>query len=416
MTNLPQNPDAIVVGAGTAGLSAAQSLIKAGLDILVLEADDHVGGRCITDTSTFATPFDRGGSWLHSAEINPLAKLAANEGFSLHKTPWEWEHVIIEGKTLSNAEVADYARYMDAMWEVVDEAGSSDTSATIDSILPDSRWKDTAKHFIAQMLGGDYDVTTPFDIANYADSDGDWLVGGGLGNFVRHLHSDVPVMINCPVSTIDHSGNKIRVTTPKGTIETNHVIITVSVGVLAAENIEFTPALPNNKLQAISDLPNGLLNKVGIEFDPAWKAIHEGYMLDYHAGGDEFCSILFRFYNSELATGFAAGRFAAELENEGSGALTDFCFEALRAAFGNDVTKYIKRTSETAWNTNPNTFGAYSYALPGAPNARNLLAEPIDNRIFFAGEATMPNHFATVHGAYISGKSVAEKIMNLRED
>jgi len=411
MSTLPQNPDVIVIGAGASGLSAAKTLQDAGLETVVLEADDHMGGRCITDTTTFATAFDRGGSWLHSAEINPLSKLADVQGFALHKTQWEWEHVIIEGKELSNIEVADYSHYIDAMWDRIDEVGAENITTTIDAILPASPWKDTAKLFVAQMLGGDYDVTTPVDMANYADTPSDWLVDGGLGNFIKHLHSDVSVMLNCPVSKIDYSRKKIRVTTPKGTIETDHVVLTVSVGVLAAGKIEFAPALPNEKLQAINDLPNGLLNKVGIEFDPAWKAVHEGYMLDYHAGGEEYCSILFRFYNTELTTGFTAGRFAASLEKEGPGAQTDFCMEALRSGFGNDVGKYIKKTSETAWNGNPNTFGAYSYALPGRTSARETLAKTVDERLYFAGEATMPNEFATVHGAYLSGKQAAKRLL-----
>ena len=76
MIRPPANPDVVVVGAGAAGLAAAKSLQMQGLEALVLEADDHVGGRCVTDAGTFSTPFDRGGSWLHSAAINPLARLA----------------------------------------------------------------------------------------------------------------------------------------------------------------------------------------------------------------------------------------------------------------------------------------------------------------------------------------------------
>jgi len=416
MSGFPQNPDVIVIGAGTAGLSAAQTLKSTGFETLVLEADDHVGGRCITDSSTFSAPFDRGGSWLHSAEINPLSPLAEEHGLKLHKTPWDWQKVVIEGKHLTPEQMTDYTAYVRNMWDHIVKVGSKDQKTAIEPILQESEWKDTAKRYVAQMYGGDSDVTSPVDYANYENSKGDWLVEGGLGSFIKHLHSDVPVALNCLVSKIDTSGKKICVTTSQGIIEADHVVITVSGGVLAAEKIEFVPPLPNHKLQAISDLPNGLLNKVGIEFDPAWKEVHEFFVLDYHKGGEEFCCTAFRFYDSDLATCFTAGRFAAQLENEGPGAATEFCHEALREAFGNDVLKYVKKTSETAWNTNPNTFGAYSYALPGRTSARETLAETIDERLFFAGEATMPNHYATVHGAYLSGKKVASEIMNIREN
>ena len=413
MNSLPQNPDVIVIGAGTSGLSAARELKMAGIDTLVLESSDHVGGRCFTDTTTFNTPFDRGGSWLHSAEINPLSKVAEANGFEFHKKPWTWKWVTIDGYALNDAEVAEYSDYMELMWERIVEVGKKDNSVEIASILPDSRWRDTAKMFVAQMLGGDCDVTSPTDMANYSDADGDWLVGGGLGAFIKHLHSDVNVVLNCPVSKIDYSGPRIRVTTPKGVVEAEHVILTVSVGVLAAEKIEFVPALPNWKLEAVNSLPNGLLNKVGIEFDHNWKEAEEAFALDYHPSGEDFCSIAFRFYDSELATGFTAGRFAAQLEADGPGTATDFCMEALRATFGNDVTKHVLKTSETHWNGNIHTFGSYSYVKPGCVDARKVLAETIDEKVFFAGEATMSNAFATVHGAYLSGKDAATRLLEV---
>ncbi len=414
MNGLSNNPDVIVIGAGTSGLSAARDLKLAGLNTLVLESSDHVGGRCVTDNTTFSAPFDRGGSWLHSAEINPLSEIAKANGFEFHKKPWMWKWVTIDGYALNDAEVAEYTDYMERMWEQIVEVGKKDNSVEIASILPESRWRDTAKMFIAQMLGGDYDVTSPTDMANYSDSEGDWLVGGGLGAFVKYLHSDVDVVLNCPVSKIDYSGPRIRVETSRGIVEAKHVVLTVSVGVLAAEKIEFFPALPNWKLEAINNLPNGLLNKVGIEFDPSWKEAGEAFALDYHKSGEEFCSIAFRFYNSDLATGFMAGRFAAQLEADGPGTATDFCMEALRSTFGNDVINYVRKTSETHWNGNIHTFGSYSYALPGCVDARKVLAETVDERVFFAGEATMPNAFATVHGAYLSGKEAVTRLLEVR--
>ena len=73
MSAIPKNPDVIVIGAGVAGLAAAKALLEARMEPLVLEASDHIGGRCITDNTSFSVPFDLGASWLHSASINPLA-------------------------------------------------------------------------------------------------------------------------------------------------------------------------------------------------------------------------------------------------------------------------------------------------------------------------------------------------------
>ena len=301
--------------------------------------------------------------------------------------------------------------YTYGMWDHINETGSKNETISIENALPDSPWKETAKHWVPQMLGGNADVTSATDSSRYDDTEGNWLVSGGLGAFIASLHSNVPVELDCPVTAIDYSGDGVRVDTPKGSLQAKHLVITVSTGVLSAEKIKFTPSLPQEKLKAINELPNGLLNKIGIDFDPAWKEVYEGYMADYQKHDEEFCTLLFGFYDTSLAVGFVAGRFADLLENEEPGAATEFCMQGLKELFGNDVLKYVRGTTETAWRNNPNTLGSYSFASPGCADARKVLAEPINDCLYFAGEATMPNEFATVHGAFLSGKNVAHKII-----
>jgi len=413
MTSFAQKPDVIVIGAGAAGLSAAAALRTAGVDAVVLEAAAYVGGRCVTDCTTFSVPFDRGGSWMHDASINPLARLAEQSGAELHKTPWVWSHVQAKGHRLSDDQLADYRQYQDALWEAINATDGTLPDVANRSVLPEGPWVESAKHVIGQMMGGDADVTSAQDVCNYADGEGDWLITGGLGAFIGRLHQHVPVRCKCSVSKIDTTGPRVRVTTPQGTLEAQYVIVTVSTGVLARETIEFVPPLPAQKRAAIDMVPNGLLNKVGIEFDPAWTEAVEGDMADYHSGDDDFCNILFGFYGSALTTGFVAGSFADRLETEGPGAATAFCLEALRSMFGNDIGKSILRTTETAWRGDPNTVGAYSFARPGAADSRKVLAAPIDESLHFAGEATMTHAYATVHGAYLSGKRAAQDVLSL---
>lgn len=415
MMTLPANPDVIVVGAGAAGLSAAQSLRQAGYETVVLEAADYIGGRCVTDTTTFSVPFDRGGSWLHSAPINPLAKLVEQSGTLLHKKPWEPSLVHALGHKLSNEQVEAYQGYQDEMWDAIKGAGAQTVDQTTQSTMPKGRWSETASHSISQMLGGDADVTSAKDTFNYAYAEGDWLVEGGLGAFINDLHGDIRVQLNCPVTRIDYSGAGVQVTTPQGTLQAAHLVLTVSTGVLAAGAIEFVPALPTAKIAAIDQLPNGLLNKVGIEFDAEWHEAVQGQMADYHTGEDAFCSLMFGFFETNLAVGFVAGRFADALELQGAGAATDYCLAGLRATFGNDVLKHVRRTDETAWRGNVHTIGSYSYAKPGGTDARQTLSEPVAERVFFAGEATMTDTYSTVHGAYLSGKLAADQIISAQK-
>jgi len=401
----------VIVGAGTAGLSAAKTLKKFGYSVIVLEAEAFVGGRCRTDNSTFKIPFDVGGSWLHSAKINPLARLAEKHGVCLHKENWDWTWIYSNGALLSPPQVKEYSKYHTSMWREINKAGAEYIDQSVEKTLPKSPWKKLVKNLIAPMLGADPDVVSSADVYQYADAKGDWLLAGGLGAFIKNLHSDVDVVINCPVSKIDYSGDGVKVESSAGSINAKYVILTVSTGVLAAEHIKFIPQLPKWKLEAINLLPTGLLNKIGLEFDTSWQGTQQGQVANYLVNDNDFCSINFGFYNTNLAVGFVAGRFAEQLENEGVGAATNFCLEGLKAIFGNNVTKYIHKTTETAWKGNLYTLGSYSYALPGSVDARLLLSKTLADRLFFAGEATMLNAQATVHGAYLSGIEVAEKIV-----
>lgn len=87
-----------------------------------------------------------------------------------------------------------------------------------------------------------------------------------------------------------------------------------------------------------------------------------------------------------------------------------FSFAAgeLARLFGNDIRRQIAPLASTAWLQDPWARGSYSYALPGRAGDRAILAAPIDNRLFFAGEACSSNFFSTAHGAYLSGVTAAE--------
>ena len=76
-----------IVGAGAAGISAARRLSAAKVRFAMVEAAGRIGGRCVTDTATFATPFDRGAHWLHRLDDNPLLKAAGDSGLDIYPAP-----------------------------------------------------------------------------------------------------------------------------------------------------------------------------------------------------------------------------------------------------------------------------------------------------------------------------------------
>ena len=140
MSSLPTTPDVVIIGAGTSGLSAAKALKNNGYSVVVIEAESHVGGRCLTDHSLFGIPFDVGGSWLHSAAINPLARIAEQQGLGLHKKEWDPTWVHSNGVNLIPRQVEEYNQYLELMWETTCKAGKGKQDQSVETSLPASKW------------------------------------------------------------------------------------------------------------------------------------------------------------------------------------------------------------------------------------------------------------------------------------
>lgn len=117
------------------------------------------------------------------------------------------------------------------------------------------------------------------------------------------------------------------------------------------------------------------------------------------------------YLGSDLTICFTGGSFGIGLEEAGPGTATEFALEGLTSAFGSDLRTRLIKSDETRWWTYPLTRGAYSGARPGRADARHALAEPVEGRLFFAGEATIPEWTATVAGAHLSGIRAAEEAL-----
>jgi monoamine oxidase len=107
---------------------------------------------------------------------------------------------------------------------------------------------------------------------------------------------------------------------------------------------------------------------------------------------------------------FVGGRLGVWLEKQGQAALTDFAIDRIADIFGSDIRKRVKRCIATAWEGDPWTRGTWACARPGHAHQRAQLARPLEERLFFAGEATDRGGQGTCHGAYNSGLRAACEI------
>ena len=177
--------------------------------------------------------------------------------------------------------------------------------------------------------------------------------------------------------------------------------------IIADEIIRFDPPLPD-KLAAAAGLPLGVDDKLFISLEGPLPGVEDDIYLVGSTTSRETMSYQVRPLDRPAVYCFFGGRFAAALEREGQEAMFSFAADELARLLGNDVRKQMAPLASTAWLQDPWSRGSYSFALPGHADDRAVLAAPVDDRLFFAGEACSPNFFSTAHGAWLSGITAAE--------
>lgn len=398
-----------IIGAGAAGLAAAKKLQELGQDYLLLDASHRIGGRAYTEELAPGVPFDLGAHWVMAPSVNPLLPHAKSADIKLDAADKHYTSAryFEERDWLPENASREFGEYWERQFAALAEAhGQREDSSVFDVIDNDSRWAPYFHMFFAQDFTRDVDQASVKDTMNYLRKEDDLAVASGLGNLLARYGANIPVSLNTAVRKIDTSGTDIRLDSSKGRIHAEKIILTVSTGVLAARQIAFSPALPDWKLAAIDGLPLGSCSRVALMFDdPILSEWPSEFTVDTAGDGPiHFRNRPFGYDYVEIATG---GRMAEWIEKSGEQTAIAFVLEKLRSMAGQRAVPNPTRWIVSAWDGDAWVKGAYSCARPGAAGQRSVLARPIDARIYFAGEATSNNYYASVHGACISGIEAA---------
>ena len=399
--------DLVIVGAGVAGLGAARTARQLGIEFVVLEALDRIGGRAFTDPRPFGVPWDRGCHWLHSASLNPFTALADEYGFRYRSRPAP-DRLFLDGQWLSDAEQRDAETFIDEAFATILAAGHEGRDVPAATLVDQtSRWFPLFQLDVHAEWGVAVERVSCRDAAAYIDTDENWPVADGYGALVARHAAGIPVTLGTPVERIDWGGPRVRITTSQSTIEAGAVIVTVSTNVLTRELIRFEPPLPPTKLDAAAAVPLGSANKVGLQIDGRHLDVDAHTNVTAPLGDGQLMSFQLRPFGWDLASGYLAGPLCGELERDGEAALIDAAVTALRALLGNDVARHIQSTAASTWGQERTIGGGYAAVRPGQALRRAELAAPLGDRVFFAGEATSRGFFSTCHGAYLSGQAAA---------
>lgn len=380
---------------------------------MVLEASHRIGGRAYTEEVAPGNWFDLGCHWLHSASLNPYVQVADAFGFT-YLTEKRKRNLFLKDRPASVKERQDCDSFFEQSEQALrDSMMSGKDVAVADVTERDHRWTPLFDYWTSLVTSADSDQVSAIDYTSYRDTNEDYPVKEGYGALIECFGTNVPVQLNCAVGTINWSGRDITLSTPRGVISAKTIIITVSTGILGAGDIQFIPSLPVWKQDAIAALPLGNHNRICLIYDRNIFGPGHPPHATLMSNDDVPMSFSIRPFGYDYVIAFTGGRFASWLERAGVEASADLAKQRLAELFGADATKHIVRYNVTAWGGDPCIKGAYSAALPGQSHQRAELARPINDRLFFAGEATSTEFFATAHGAYLTGVNTADRVADM---
>ena len=416
----------IVLGAGAAGLAAARRLVSQGLEVTILEGRERIGGRIWTDRS-LGIPVDLGASWIHGVRRNPVSNLASEWGVRTAKTDFDAIRLYdTEGTPLTDNELDELDELFERIFEDLQDAKrSAGDDASIDGAVSSA----LARYDLnaAQRRGLDWVIASEIELEAAADLDelslrywdeddafngDDVLFPDGYTQITDRLADGLDVKLGHVVSAIAYDDEGVVITTSRGVFRGNQVIITLPLGVLREGTVTFSPDLPDRKRNAIQNLQMGTLNKIALRFGELfWPA--EPHFLGYlDDDADRSMNLLnlHPYIGESALVAFARGAHARSLEQLSTADVVDQVMEDLRRMFGSSIGDPTNATF-TRWHGDPFARGSYSHVPPGGSIADyEELAQPVADRLFFAGEATTRRYPGTVHGALLSGEREADRI------
>ena len=420
--NSPNGKTVVVIGAGISGLAAAKKLKEQGFNVKVLEAQDKVGGRLRTNRS-LGIAFDEGASWIHGTNGNPITSLAQQAGMNTAYTDdeslicYDINGVLITDSIFNSAEVE-----LESILSTLKNSGNNSLSfeTVFNNLYPtkvnDRLWKFLLSTYITFDLGDLNNVSSTLYDEGEEFSGEERIATNGYDTIPNFLASGLTILLNQRVSKIDYSNAKVNITHNGIITEADYVLVTVPLGVLKSGNIEFHPALPNAKQNAIEKVGMNCVNKFLLTWDVAFWDDEQyiGYTPEIRDKFNYFVNVK-KFHPSVNALmTFAYADYARHTETLTDSQIIDEIMEHLRDIYGSAIpnpTHMIR----TKWNTNENSFGAYSYTAIGTQMQHfEDLAEEVNDKVFFAGEHTHIDYFSTAHGAYLSGIREANKIIDLQ--
>lgn len=433
----------LVIGAGIAGLAAAEELLKLKHQVTIVEARDRVGGRIFTDKTWGKDfPIDLGASFFHGGPKNPLKELAPEHNvkserfdydagwfydfesnhhsawdsvFSLYSVACLWVGLYPEclrrfrfGSTgKSVGDIYDAAERTLATLESNRSAFSFQLARSRRGLAETEYASALHELSVENLL-----LASETDPEGFMFPTGERLAINGMQKLPAGLARKLQINLRHRVTSISYRRGNVEVVTDSNSTKADAAIVTLPIGVLAAGTVTFDPPLPSLYSQALATLDMGLLNKIVLRFKEPFWPVHVPLFLSTPKV-DSLCTWflnLYRFTKKPVLMGFVGGRAAHDVEDISDDQAAGRMIKDLQRIFRKPIS-YEGPPLVSRWRCDPFARGSYSRLRVGASgHERSMLATPLLDTIFFAGEATHPKDPSTMHGAYRSGQRAARQV------
>ena len=399
----------IIIGAGAAGLYAAYILKSKGINFQILEASSKYGGRLGKLTGFANFPIDTGAQWLHGKN-SILGDLITKSNTTI---------------TLDDSETKYWFNN-----QLVNSLPQNTDIFEGDN-LPDISYKDYAlqkglgneyKYIVENIAGDQGAAASRLSVFGNNQDEENWISGDDdfkfqetfFDLFDKQIASEVKdkILLNTIVSKIDYSQSEIIITASNNRLfNADKVIITVPIPILKSGDIEFIPALQNEKTNAFSKIGMDAGMKVFLKFNNKF--------FDQNIIGGTICAAyaddsIGKAQSDNILLAFIMGDQAAYLTALANDtAITNALLQELDMMYNGQATTSFIASHVENWTTNPFVKGAYSYSTVGMGDARKIATQAISKKLYFAGEAMNTNgHHQTVHGAVETGYREVINILN----
>lgn len=420
--NEPNGKTVIIIGAGISGLTAAKKLKENGFNVIILEAQNKVGGRLRTNRS-LGIGFDEGASWIHGIDGNPITSLAQQAGMTTFETVDESRKSYDIGGTLRT--VATYDNAEEELYTILNSMMNNGNQTqsfqtVFNNLYPtkanDRLWKFLLSTYVTFDCG-DLDQLSSL-LYNEGEEFGgaEKIATNGYDTIPNYLANGLNIQLNQRVTKVDYSDTKIKITHNGIISESDYVLVTVPLGVLKNNVIQFVPSLTTAKQNAIQKVGMNCVNKFLLTWDTAfWDDVqYISYTPETRDKFNYFVNVKKFHPTVNALMTFAYADYGRQTESMSDSQIIDEIMLHLRDIYGSTIPNptHLLRTK---WHTNENSFGAYSYtAVDTEMQHFDDLAEEVNDKLFFAGEHTNVDYYSTVHGAYLSGIREANKIIDLQ--